>query len=235
MKKRISKLIIVLLIMTAVSAVCGCESINAALSETTEALTEPPVVTESDTEASVPVIAEPDDTSSRGLTYVSNGDGTCTLTGMGSCTDTVIIIPETSDEGETVTKIAAGAFEGNTAVTAVQIPAGIVEIGARAFSGCPALSYITVDGGNANYTDMGGVLYTADETRLLCLPAGSSYISITLTKKVKQIAEGATDGCVALKKVIYEGSREDWKTVNVASKNAPFSAAEMTYMTASGK
>lgn len=235
MKNRITELIIIVLLIAAVVVIGGCEAVDAAGGKETDIVTDPPPATETETDDSLPVVVDPADRTSRGLAYLSNGDGSCTLTGIGSCTDAVVIIPEKTEAGETVTKIAAFAFAGNTSITAVQIPAGITEIGNGAFASCPALSYITVAESNTKYTDMGGILYTADETRLLCLPAGSSYVSITLTKKIKQIAEGATDGCIALKKVLYEGSREDWKTVNVAAKNTPFTVAEMTFMTPSGK
>lgn len=40
------------------------------------------------------------------------GDGACILTEMGVCSDTDIVIPEKSPEGDTVTKIAEYVFYG---------------------------------------------------------------------------------------------------------------------------
>ena len=81
---------------------------------------------------------------SRGLLFRSNGDGTCELYGMGTCTDTALIIPETSPEGDTVTFISAGAFRGNAALTEVQIPDCVEKIGLGAFADCPNLAPLNV-------------------------------------------------------------------------------------------
>lgn len=47
---------------------------------------------------------------SDGLEFESNGDGTCTLVGIGICKDTDIVIPVKSPDGETVTSIKENAF-----------------------------------------------------------------------------------------------------------------------------
>ena len=47
------------------------------------------------------------------------------------------------------------------------IPMGVTSIGAEAFSDCGKLAAIHVAEGNANYTSLDGVLFTADMTQLL--------------------------------------------------------------------
>lgn len=47
---------------------------------------------------------------STGFAFESNGDGTCTIIGMGTCTDKDIVIPDKSPEGDTVTLIDEYAF-----------------------------------------------------------------------------------------------------------------------------
>lgn len=47
---------------------------------------------------------------SHGLAFESNGDGTCSITGIGVCTDADIVIPEKSPEGDTVTLISKYAL-----------------------------------------------------------------------------------------------------------------------------
>lgn len=42
---------------------------------------------------------------SEGLEFISNGDGTCYVAGIGNCTDTDIIIPKVSPSEDKVTKI----------------------------------------------------------------------------------------------------------------------------------
>lgn len=47
---------------------------------------------------------------SEGLEFSSNGDGTCTIVGIGTCEDTTLVIPATSPKGETVAAIGEGAL-----------------------------------------------------------------------------------------------------------------------------
>ena len=71
---------------------------------------------------------------SLGLTYSINEDGeTCTVAGIGSCTDTEIIIPVISPDGYTVTKIGKEAFYGCSGLTSVTILDSVASIGAGAF------------------------------------------------------------------------------------------------------
>ena len=53
---------------------------------------------------------------SEGLKFTSNGDGTCYVSGIGSCTDTVVNIPPTSPEGDTVTSIGVNAFNNKNRI-----------------------------------------------------------------------------------------------------------------------
>ena len=73
---------------------------------------------------------------SKGLEYEINADGkTCTITGIGSCTDTDLIIPETID-GYRVTKIGGSAFQNCMSLTSVVIASSITSIDYQAFYGC---------------------------------------------------------------------------------------------------
>ena len=76
-------------------------------------------------------------TASIGLKFTSNGDGTCTLSGIGSCTDNSIVVPATSPAGDTVTSVAASAFFDNTTITSIILPDSISAVGENAFKGCP--------------------------------------------------------------------------------------------------
>lgn len=178
--------------------------------------------------------AEPVTMASRGLLFESAGDGTCRLIGMGSCTDTCLIIPDRSDNGEAVTAIGAGALAGNGTVSAVQIPAGVIDIGDGAFAGCNALSYISVSDGNSAYCDVGGLLYTVDKMRLLCVPAGSGMSALTLTGQLKEVAPRATEGC-GFKSVLYDGDEADWKKITVGASNQPLTSLTPKYLKQSGK
>lgn len=81
------------------------------------------------------------------LDYTLSSDGTYyTVSGIGDCQDTELIIPNTH-RGIPVKKIAASAFEGNTQIKWLIFLSGEVEqsIGERAFFGCSSLISITCD------------------------------------------------------------------------------------------
>ena len=63
-----------------------------------------------------PVYVKPQ-TGSVGLSFQSNGDGTCYVSGIGSCTDTDVIIPTKSSAGDTVTSIGSRAFSSCSGLT----------------------------------------------------------------------------------------------------------------------
>ena len=79
-----------------------------------------------------------------GLQYEVNADGeSCTITGMGTCTDTAILVP-TEIDGYTVTAIAERAFAGCETITDMQLPDTVTEIGAFAFYQCKNITALTL-------------------------------------------------------------------------------------------
>lgn len=70
---------------------------------------------------------------SQGLEFESNGDGTCTIVGIGVCTDTAIVIPEQSPNGDTVTLIDEYAFMSLEDVESVTLLNYSYEVDERAF------------------------------------------------------------------------------------------------------
>lgn len=82
---------------------------------------------------------------SEGLLFTTNGNGTCYVSGRGSCTDTVIRIPDTSPEGDKVTAIGEGAFDnGCSDITAIIVPDTVTELGDHAFEGCYNLQSLDI-------------------------------------------------------------------------------------------
>ncbi len=73
---------------------------------------------------------------STGLEYLSFGDGTCTVKGIGTCQDKVLIIPEKSPSGDIVVSIYKAAFKENSDIVAVSFPNTLTTIGESAFSNC---------------------------------------------------------------------------------------------------
>ena len=69
--------------------------------------------------------------------------------------DAVVNIPSTIS-GWPVTKIGEAAFQDNTTITSVTIPASVTEIGANAFAGCTNLTSVTYGGDWSNLTIQSG-------------------------------------------------------------------------------
>ena len=80
---------------------------------------------------------------SKGLEFVSNGDGTCSVSGIGTCTDTDIEIPPVHN-GEIVTGIGKFAFYDCRSLTSISIPDSVTSIGIGAFFKCTGLTSISI-------------------------------------------------------------------------------------------
>ena len=133
-------------------------------------------------ETPVEEIADP----SEGLTYASNGDGTCSVTGIGTFTGNYLVIPDTSPDGDTVTAVADRAFEGNQTVEYLVLPDTLKSIGIEAFSGCP-IRYLNL-GNGVEY--IGGSAFNSVRIKSLVIP-----------DSVKTIDEGAFCWCSRLTNV----------------------------------
>ena len=74
-----------------------------------------------------------------GLTYIAKSDGTtCYVSGMGTCTDTDVVIPLTAMNGLRVTEIGLGAFENQKNIESAVISNKVTVINWRAFQYCSA-------------------------------------------------------------------------------------------------
>lgn len=74
-----------------------------------------------------------DTVGSQGLAYTVNDDGkSCTITGIGTCEDSNVVIPSVLD-GYRVTAIEKRAFYQCTQMTEITIPASVENIGAQVF------------------------------------------------------------------------------------------------------
>lgn len=84
---------------------------------------------------------------STGLLYEVS-EGKATLVGLGTCTDTDLIIPESYFNGEDdypVTSIASEAFRNVYSLRSVVLPPLLTTIGAKAFYSCRNLTSITLN------------------------------------------------------------------------------------------
>lgn len=70
---------------------------------------------------------------SEGLEFESNGDGTCTITGIGTCTEQNIVIPLESPAGDTVTLIGKYALYSLENVDSITLVNYTYEVDENAF------------------------------------------------------------------------------------------------------
>ena len=85
------------------------------------------------------------DNYSEGIAFTSNGNGSCYVSGIGTCTDAEVLIPP-SYKGDKVTGIGQFAFRDCSSLESIVIPAGVTSIGYQAFYSCRNLTSITFGG-----------------------------------------------------------------------------------------
>lgn len=160
-----------------------------------------------------------------GLTYALDSNGTAyRVTGIGTCTDTHIRIPETH-EGLPVKGLYTGCFRDCTQITAVTIPKTVDSISYEVFSGCSSLTTLTVDPANTTFSSEGNCvlkkMQTAGEYKVVVgcggsvIPADKGIVfidlyafyrspnleSVTVPEGVRIIDYAAFAECPALKSV----------------------------------
>ena len=128
---------------------------------------------------------------SEGLAMVLISEGEYTVSGIGTCTDTEILIPTTYNDLPVVS-VEASAFLNNTAITSVVLPDGITSIGENAFNGCESLTSVTF-GKNSQLSSIG--------------PGAFNYCysleSITIPESVTSIGSDAFYYCYGLRSVTF--------------------------------
>ena len=163
---------------------------------------------------------------SEGLEYSLNSDGNgYTVTGIGTCTDTELIIPSEYNAkpvtsignaafigctgltsvtiGNSVTSIGGYAFGGCTGLTSVTIGNSVTSIGSSAFTYCSGLTSIIVDEGNTKYHSAENCLIeTATKTLIL----GCKTSVIPTDGRVTSIGEWAFEGCTNLTSITIPDS-----------------------------
>lgn len=115
---------------------------------------------------------------------------------------------ETYSINESVTKVGAGAFSGNTNLLTIEIGAKLTEIAGTAFNDCPALSAFTVDSSNPVYDDNNGSGILYKDTLLFRYPEGKTATSFTLQSWVTEIGDYAFYKCVSLETITIPSSSE---------------------------
>ena len=125
---------------------------------------------------------------SKGLEFVSNGDGTCYVSSLGNCADKDIVFPTKSPYGDIVTSIANHAFYASNEIQSIIVSNSITRIGAYAFSECSNLSNVIL----------------SDSVVILGQSAFSDcekLESITMSRNIVDIEDYTFYGCKHLKSI----------------------------------
>lgn len=110
---------------------------------------------------------------SEGLQFKSNGNGTCSLSGIGNCKDTNIIVPSVSPNGDRVTAISDSALYHCTALDSIRIPASVTSIGNDAFAYCSNLKTVVL---SDNITSWGAHVFAGCTGMQFKKQNGLSYV-----------------------------------------------------------
>ena len=139
-----------------------------------------------------------------GLEYTSNGDGTCYVSGIGTCTDTDVIIPEVSPDGWIVTGIGDNVFWNNQNITSIKIPNSIVEIGSNAFANCLSLGdvYISDLESWCNITFNSNPLGNVANLWL----NNEMVTTLVIPASVTEIKQHSFEGCKSIQTVVFHNS-----------------------------
>lgn len=130
---------------------------------------------------------------SQGLSFVSNEDGTCYVSGIGSCTDKNIVFPTVAPNGDIVTSISNHAFRDSTVIESIIVSNTITRIGDYAFSGCINLTKVILPD---SVVLLGWATFSGCE----------NLESITMSRNIEEIATYAFLQCKNLKSITLYGS-----------------------------
>ena len=128
---------------------------------------------------------------SEGLDMVLISEGEYTVSGIGTCTDTEILIPTTYN-GLPVVSVEASAFLNNTAITSVVLPDSITSIGENAFNGCESLTSVTF-GKNSQLSSIGPGAFN------YCY--GLRSVTFGENSQLTSIGDGVFNCCESLKSI----------------------------------
>jgi hypothetical protein len=127
-----------------------------------------------------------------GITYISNGDGTCKIKGEDRSMKGRVVVPAESPYGDVVTTVAKGAFKGFRSIVSVRLPDTVTVIGGGAFQGCGALQNVTLP---PEVTEFGSAMFDGcGELRQVTLPRGMTELPAMTFQT-----------CVNLESVEYQG------------------------------
>lgn len=144
-------------------------------------------------------------------------DNTYSITGAGSAPNEGNIIIPSKIYDIPVTSIGDKAFEDYTLITSVTIPDSVTSIGDYAFSYCSRLTSVTI--GNS-VTSIGAFAFHG------C----TGLTSISMSNSITDIGVSAFADCINLTDVYYDGTQEDWNSINILKGNDVLINATIHYL-----
>ena len=163
-------------------------------------------------------ITRSDDTdhSSQGLEFESYNNGTCMVSGIGTCNDRSIVIPDRSPAGDTVIHIGTESFKQNTNIESVTIPDTVTRIYHRAFKECTNLKTVNIGSSVTRIDD--AVFYQCNSLEEVNIPDTVTYIdssafdycaslkTLILSENLNNLGSYVFSNCSSLKKVTVPAS-----------------------------
>ena len=168
------------------------------------------------TETVEEVVTEPTipTTSSIGLTFTLNSNGKgYTCTGIGTCTDTDIVLD--TYNGLPVTAIGYEAFRGCSQMTSISLPSTVNQIEQGAFWDCTGLTSVVIP-------------KRVTELSIQLFEGCTSLTSLTLPKSLKVIRIEALYN-TRLMNIYFAGTEAQWAAVTVEEANHELDFATVHY------
>ena len=150
------------------------------------------------------------------LTWTLDSDGLLKISGSGAMADysysgnapwynnrssiKMVVI------NDGVASIGSYAFYRCTRITNITISLNVTNIGYGAFGGCVNLNDINISEANLNYKLIDGILFTADEKKLIICPVKICGATYTVPNGVTSIGEYAFQSCTSLTNVTIPNS-----------------------------
>ena len=168
------------------------------------------------TETVEEVVTEPTipTTSSIGLTFTLNSNGKgYTCTGIGTCTDTDIVLD--TYNGLPVTAIGYEAFRGCSQMTSISLPSTMNQIEQGAFWDCTGLTSVVIP-------------KRVTELSIQLFEGCTSLTTLTLPKSLKVIRIEALYN-TRLMNIYFAGTEAQWAAVTVEEANHELDFATVHY------
>lgn len=177
---------------------------------------------------------------STGLAYTVNDDkSSCTITGIGTCTDSFVIIPEIID-GYSVTAIEKRAFYECTSITEVLIPKSVKNIGPQIFHKASNLHTVYYNSGYGsqdnqflNLEHITKIVFGGSQVPYSALSKHTYVKTVEILDSVTLINMYAFNGCTGLTNITIPDSVTQIETnaftgcSNLTSINLPESITKI--------